>query len=189
MSSIRVILIATSVYLAVGLGFAGQASAGLIDFNLLVEARDTVNPVEIFGLTITGGEQFVGTFTADSDQFQGTGDGNLNVTDFLLTIGDTEFNYAALLMGGFYTDSVLEGIQTSGEEDATSGPFPAKMALVGATRTGAFVQFLDAFPPDIPVLNVRYQITPVPEPRSATLFLLGLGLVYFVAFRRSPLHA
>lgn len=192
MSGIRVILVVTGVYLAVGLGFAGQASAGLIDFKLRIEARDTVDPVEIFGLTLTGGEQFVGTFTADSDEFQGTGAGNLNVTDFMLTIGDTEFNYSSLLMGGFYTDSVLEGIQTAGEEDASSGPYPAIMALVGATRTGGFVQFPDAFPPDFPVLNVRYQIeqaAAVPEPGSATLALVGFGLVYFVAFRRSPRHA
>lgn len=188
MSTVRAIVVATSVYLVVGLGFAGQASAGLMDFELLFVARDSVNPIDIFGLTVTGGEQFVATFSADSAEFQGTGDGNLTVSDFMLTIGDTEFNHASLLVGAFFTDSVLEGIQTGSEVDATSGPFAAKMALAGETRTGAFVQFPTAFPPNFPVLNVRYTIQPaaqpVPEPGSATLALVGVFLVHFFGFRR-----
>jgi hypothetical protein len=158
----RTLLIAIGACLASGVLLPSPASALPVDFDLVIEAT---HAVEIFGLTIQDGDRFTGTFIADSDDFQGTGADDVTVTDFTLTIGDTQFNYPSLDLGVVFTNSVLEAIQTGDEVAASGGPFPANMAFVAAGQIAAFAQFLPGPPiPNIPVLDAIYTITEVPEP-------------------------
>jgi len=161
MLGFRTILLAIGACLASGAVLPSRVSALPVDFNLVIEAR---HAIEIFGLTIEQGDQFTGTFVADSDDFQGTGTGVATVTDFMLTIGDTQFNYLSLELGVIFTNSLLEAIQTGSEVDASGGPFPALMAFLFEYQFAGFVQSLPGPGPDIRVLNAVYTITEVPEP-------------------------
>jgi hypothetical protein len=162
MPNVRSILGGVGACLAIGVGVPNAAHGLPTDFELLIEVSQQT---DIFGLSLQPGDLFTGTFTADSDDFQGTGSANATLTDFSLAIGDSRFDYAELEVGIVFTDSILEAIQTGDEVDASSGPYPAHMAFVAATRFVGFAQFPPGPPiPNILRLNATYTITAVPDP-------------------------
>jgi len=131
---------------------AAEARATPVDFELIIEARHSL---AIFWLNVEAGDRFAATFTADSVDFQGTCSGYATVTDFQLTIGDTQWNYPSLGMGMVFTNSVLHGINMY-EIDSTSGPSPAFMAFLPGDNQAFFTQFPGA--PPFPNLNAFYTV-------------------------------